>query len=125
MIAIDESFKEEVVMPGINGKMNEIQAALGLAVLDYVADERNKRKLLVETYRRCLSAVPGITLAQAALTLSAALDLVVYLTPYYPNNRAPGDTPLFVAASLGYYAAWMIYLTTSRRVKAFRSNPRP
>jgi dTDP-4-amino-4,6-dideoxygalactose transaminase len=56
--------EEEVVMPGINGKMNEIQAALGLAVLDYVADERNKRKLLVETYRRCLSAVPGITLAQ-------------------------------------------------------------
>ncbi len=56
--------EEEVVMPGINGKMNEIQAALGLAVLDLVAEERRRRALLVETYRRCLSDVPGIVLAQ-------------------------------------------------------------
>jgi dTDP-4-amino-4,6-dideoxygalactose transaminase len=26
--------KDEVVMPGINGKMSELQAALGLGVLD-------------------------------------------------------------------------------------------
>ncbi|MBD2771544.1 DegT/DnrJ/EryC1/StrS family aminotransferase [Iningainema tapete] len=54
--------EEEVVMPGINGKMNEIQAALGLVVLDYVEDERNKRKILVDTYRQCLRDIPGITL---------------------------------------------------------------
>ncbi|MCC5660046.1 DegT/DnrJ/EryC1/StrS family aminotransferase [Nostoc sp. XA010] len=52
---------EEVVMPGINGKMNEIQAALGLIVLEYIEEERQQRKLLVETYRKCLQNVPGIT----------------------------------------------------------------
>lgn len=54
--------EEEVVMPGINGKMNEIQAALGLVLLDYIEQERYQRQQLVETYRRCLKNVPGITL---------------------------------------------------------------
>lgn len=54
--------EEEVVMPGINGKMNEIQAALGLVLLDYVEEERSKRQRLVDTYRRCLQSIPGITL---------------------------------------------------------------
>jgi dTDP-4-amino-4,6-dideoxygalactose transaminase len=51
----------EVVMPGINGKMNEIQAALGLVILDYVEEERNKRTILIETYKKCLRDVEGIT----------------------------------------------------------------
>ncbi|MBX9253313.1 DegT/DnrJ/EryC1/StrS family aminotransferase [Desmonostoc muscorum CCALA 125] len=54
--------EEEVVMPGINGKMNEIQAALGLVLLEYIKEERSKRQQLVETYRRCLQNVPGIIL---------------------------------------------------------------
>jgi len=29
-------------MPGINGKMNKIQAALGLVVLDYIEDENRE-----------------------------------------------------------------------------------
>ena len=33
-------------MPGINGKMNELQAALGLVMLDYLEAERKKRKQL-------------------------------------------------------------------------------
>lgn len=53
--------EEEVVMPGINGKMNEIQAALGLVLLQYIEEERNKRELIFETYRKCLHNVPGIT----------------------------------------------------------------
>lgn len=35
--------KDEVVMPGINGKMSELQAALGLGVLDYIEEERARR----------------------------------------------------------------------------------
>jgi len=35
--------KDEVVMPGINGKMSELQAALGLAVLDDIEEERARR----------------------------------------------------------------------------------
>jgi dTDP-4-amino-4,6-dideoxygalactose transaminase len=54
--------EEEVVMPGINGKMNEIQAALGLTVLKYIDKERKKRLSLAKVYRNMLRAVEGITL---------------------------------------------------------------
>ena len=53
--------EEEVVMPGINGKMNEVQAVVGQLVLDMVAEERGKRELLRDTYRRCLDDVEGIS----------------------------------------------------------------
>jgi dTDP-4-amino-4,6-dideoxygalactose transaminase len=54
--------EEEVVLPGINGKMNEIQAVLGISVLEYVETEIQKRKELTEVYRRCLKDVEGVTL---------------------------------------------------------------
>jgi hypothetical protein len=54
---------------------------------------------------------PGaIAMAKASLALSAATDVFVYTTPYFPDNRLPGDTPLYIAASLAYYSAWMAYL---------------
>ena len=59
------------------------------------------------------------TLARAVLLASAATDLIVYLTPYYPSNRAPGETPIFVAASLVYHGAWLLYLARSRRVSEY------
>ncbi len=61
---------------------------------------------------------PGaVTLAKAALVASAATDVFVYVTPYFPNNRPPGDTPLYVAATLVYHGAWLLYLSRSKRVK--------
>lgn len=54
--------EEEVVMPGINGKLNELQAAMGLINLDYVEEEREKRRQLIEVYREELADVPGIKL---------------------------------------------------------------
>lgn len=54
--------EEEVVVPGINGKMSEIQAALGLIVLDSVEEEIEKRAILSERYRECLQGVKGISL---------------------------------------------------------------
>jgi len=54
--------EEEVVMPGINGKMTEIQAALGIVILDYVNDEMKKRENLLKTYLECLEGVEGISL---------------------------------------------------------------
>jgi hypothetical protein len=60
---------------------------------------------------------PGaVTLARLALVASAATDLFVYTTPYFPNNRPPGDTVYYVAASLAYHGAWLTYLYRSRRV---------
>ncbi len=54
--------EEEVMMPGINGKMNEIQAALGLVVLEHVEQERRNRHQIIKTYRKCLNNILGITL---------------------------------------------------------------
>lgn len=54
--------EEEVVMPGINGKLNEIQAAVGLVVLDYMEEERKKRKKIINTYISYLKDIEGITL---------------------------------------------------------------
>lgn len=54
--------EHEVIMPGINGKMNELQAALGLEVLEEVEKEREKRALLSNAYRQSLEDVEGIAL---------------------------------------------------------------
>jgi hypothetical protein len=59
----------------------------------------------------------ALTLANAALLASAATDVFVYTTPYFPNNRLPGDTIYYVMASLAYHAGWLIYLHRSRRVR--------
>ena len=62
---------------------------------------------------------PGaIELARVALLASAALDVFVYTTPYFPSNRMPGDTTFYVIASLAYHGAWIAYLARSKRVKA-------
>jgi dTDP-4-amino-4,6-dideoxygalactose transaminase len=50
-----------VVSPGINAKMNEFQAALGILQLKYVEEAVLKRKLITEIYRKALKGVKGIT----------------------------------------------------------------
>ncbi len=52
--------EEEVVMVGTNGKMSELQASLGLAVLPLVEGERSRRKKIRSIYREELGEVPGI-----------------------------------------------------------------
>ena len=59
----------------------------------------------------------AVTMARASLALSAATAVFVYTTPYFPNNRMPGDTPLYIAATLAYYGGWLAYLALSRRVR--------
>jgi dTDP-4-amino-4,6-dideoxygalactose transaminase len=54
--------EEEVMMPGINGKMNEVQAAIGLAVLACVEEERIRRRVIHTSYCEQLKDVAGITL---------------------------------------------------------------
>ncbi len=49
-----------VIAPGINAKMNEFQAALGLLQLKYVNDAIDKRKKIAHKYRKCLRNIPGI-----------------------------------------------------------------
>ena len=50
-----------VVTPGINAKMNEIQAAMGLLQLKYIDTVIGKRKRIVEQYRLLLKNISGLT----------------------------------------------------------------
>ncbi|MBV8280520.1 MAG: DegT/DnrJ/EryC1/StrS family aminotransferase [Candidatus Eremiobacteraeota bacterium] len=54
--------EEEVVGVGINGKLNEIQAAIGLLNLPLVQGERLRRAGLREKYRAFLEPIRGIRL---------------------------------------------------------------
>jgi dTDP-4-amino-4,6-dideoxygalactose transaminase len=49
-----------VVAPGINGKMSEFNAALGLLQLKYVDEALAKRKAINDLYRKLLAGVAGI-----------------------------------------------------------------
>jgi hypothetical protein len=61
---------------------------------------------------------PGaVALARTSLLLSAGADVFVYATPYFPNNRPPGDSLLILVGSLVWYAIWLMYLWRSKRVR--------
>ena len=49
-----------VVQTGINGKMNEFSAALGLLQLKYIDEAIEKRRMIDTLYRRELAGIPGI-----------------------------------------------------------------
>lgn len=49
-----------VVQTGINGKMNEFTAALGLLQLRHIDGAINKRRVIDEAYREGLKDIPGI-----------------------------------------------------------------
>lgn len=49
-----------VIEPGINAKMNEVQAAYGLLQLKYVDENISKRKVITELYREKLTNIAGI-----------------------------------------------------------------
>ena len=53
----------------------------------------------------------------AVFTPKSAEGAVADTTPFLPNNRLPGTTPLFIIASLTYYAIWIAYLSRSKRVR--------
>lgn len=49
-----------VIAPGINAKMNELQAAFGIVQLKYIDENIRKRKIIAETYRKYLEGIAGI-----------------------------------------------------------------
>jgi dTDP-4-amino-4,6-dideoxygalactose transaminase len=66
-----------VIAPGINAKMNELQAAYGLLQLKYIEENIAKRKAIAETYREHLKNVPG-------LKCSTEIEDVHYTYSYFP-----------------------------------------
>ena len=76
--------EEEVIGPGINGKMDEFQAAFGLLHLRMVDDEIALRKGIAGIYRDRLAKMPGLTLLQ-----DGALTQPNYA--YFPILVKPGE----------------------------------
>jgi len=54
--------EEEVILPGTNAKMNELQAAIGIINLKYIDGEIEKRKHISHVYKENLKNVEGIKL---------------------------------------------------------------
>jgi dTDP-4-amino-4,6-dideoxygalactose transaminase len=54
----------EVVMPGINGKMDEIRSAYGLLNLKYVDKAIEQRREIALYYREGLQDIPGLTMLE-------------------------------------------------------------
>lgn len=71
---IDET---TVSSPGINAKMNEMQAAMGLLQLKYIDKNIAKRKHIAEVYRGKLTGVEGITFLRD-------VPGVKHCYPYFP-----------------------------------------
>ena len=69
--------EEEVVGPGINAKMNEIQAAFGILNLRNISSNREKRKDIYEKYQSKLKEIPG-------LKFQKFLPEIKYNYAYYP-----------------------------------------
>ncbi|WP_198596983.1 DegT/DnrJ/EryC1/StrS family aminotransferase, partial [Vibrio sp. 10N.261.52.A1] len=68
---------EKVIGLGINGKMNEIQAAYGLLQLEYVDEQIEKCKKISNFYREALSNTTGIQLIPE-------FDGISYNYSYFP-----------------------------------------
>ena len=67
----------DVVLPGINGKMSELSAALGLSVLPHLADERYHRARVAAVYDRELASLPGIAPVRPSPASSDSLQYYV------------------------------------------------
>lgn len=57
----------EVVMPGTNAKMNEMQSLMGSLVLKHLEEVIRKRSIITDLYRQRLQEVPGIHLVPPLL----------------------------------------------------------
>jgi dTDP-4-amino-4,6-dideoxygalactose transaminase len=77
-----------VVAPGINGKMSEFNAALGLLQLKGVDHALAQRRAIDERYRAGLANVPGIRcVPTAGETLTNCAYFPILIQPEYPLSR--------------------------------------
>src|SRR5262245_76950 len=69
---------QEAVGPiGINGKMNEVQAALGLVVLECIPEELRCRRAVIQRYRERLDGIAGLTVMQEPAGVDASCQYFV------------------------------------------------
>lgn len=77
-----------VVAPGINGKMNEFQAAVGLAQLKHIDRALAEREAIDRRYRELLANIPGIRcLPPPSSKRHNYSYFPVLVGPEYPRSR--------------------------------------
>jgi dTDP-4-amino-4,6-dideoxygalactose transaminase len=83
-------FRDEVtvVAPGINAKMNEVQAAMGLLQLKYIDSSIEKRKAISELYQNKLKDVLGIELP----LIESIIDYNYSYFPIFVNKDKYGKS---------------------------------
>jgi len=82
---VDETI---VVAPGINGKMSEFNAALGLLQLKGIDEALRRRKAIDSRYRGALARVAGIhCLADAGENVANYAYFPILVRPGYPLSR--------------------------------------
>jgi len=104
-------FSDEVTVmaPGINSKMNEMQAALGLLQLKHHKSNIQKRAVIAKKYKEILKEIKGIT------TLPEHPDLSDYNNSYFPifvDEKAYGksrDELYFYLKENGIYGRRYFY----------------
>jgi len=96
------------VMPGINAKMNEFQAAMGLCNLGLVKGQIKKRKQLYQLYKRNLSDIPGIQFQRIVTS-----DYNYSYMPVLFQNKETRDNIYDKLASQNIYPRKYFYPLTS------------
>ncbi len=103
-------FADEVtiVAPGTNGKMNELQAALGLVQLKYIDAEIRKRKEICALYRNSLAEINGIRLLPESDQIEANYS---YMPVFVDPNRYPVTRDVLYEGlrSKGYFGRRYFY----------------
>ncbi len=90
---------------GVNSKMSEIQAALGLSVLPNVAAERAARRLLAQAYLQSLSSIAGLK----AFVLPAHVEHSLQYFAVRVSGAATRDGPTRRDATLNLLASHNIH----------------
>ena len=78
----------QVVATGINGKMSEFNAALGMLQLKYVDEAIQRRKVIDQTYRRGLAGIKGVRcLGDAGEKVANYAYFPILIDRQYPISR--------------------------------------
>lgn len=102
----------DVTMPGVNGMLSEIHAALGLCNLEQIAEERRLRQIVVTAYGERLKALEGVVLpVGTGQEVSALSYFVIRITPAFGRGR---DTVLEKLREHGILARRYFYPLCSR-----------
>lgn len=77
-----------VVAPGINGKMSEFSAAMGLLQLKYIDDALSRRREIDRVYRQQLVGINGIScVSQTGQTTANYAYFPILVEAGYPTDR--------------------------------------